>query len=450
MGVKPIQIGLPLTIEGDAFASTTTTESPVGKEQLMELILRSENLQRALRRVKQNKGAAGVDQMGTEQLADHLTQHWATIKHQLLEGTYQPQPVRRVEIPKPGGGKRLLGIPTVLDRFIQQAMLQILQDQWDETFSQFSYGFRPSRSAHQAVRQAQHYVQDGYRWLVDIDLEKFFDRVDHDKLMGIIRQRVKDPRVLRLIRRYLQSGVMINEALHETVTGTPQGGPLSPLFANLLLDQLDRELERRGHRFVRYADDCNVYKRSWKAAQRVRASITRFLSHRLKLKVNEAKSAVARPWYRSFLGFTITSRSNLRVSRKAEKALKNRVREITGRTRGRSIKTIIAELGVYLKGWLPYYGIVQVKSMMRQYDSWIKRRLRCYLWKQWGRAGYRRLCALGVSRDLAWNTCKSAHGPWRLSRSPALAFALPARYFADLGLPSLLGYQLNQLNRRGT
>jgi RNA-directed DNA polymerase len=264
-----------------------------------------------------------------------------------------------------------------------------------------------------------------------------FDRVDHDKLMGIVRQRVKDDRVLRLIRKYLQAGVLIDGALHETLTGTPQGGPLSPLLANLLLDQLDRELERRGHRFVRYADDCNIYKRSWKAAERVKVSITRSLSHRLKLKVNEAKSAVARPWYRSFLGFTITSRSNLRVSRKAEKALKKRVREITGRTRGRSIKAIIGELGLYLKGWDQYFGIVQVRSALREYDSWIKRRLRCYLWKQWGRSGYRRLCNLGVSRDLAWNTCKSAHGPWRLSRSPALAYALPARYFANLGLPSL-------------
>jgi RNA-directed DNA polymerase len=437
VSVKPIQIGLPFKIEGDAFISETITENPVGQERLMELILLSENLKRALHRVEQNKGAAGVDHMATSQLRDHLRQHWGTIKKQLLQGTYQPQPVKHVEIPKPAGGKRCLGIPTVLDRFIQQAMLQILQEQWDETFSQFSYGFRPSRSAHQAVKQAQHYVHDGYRWVVDIDLEKFFDRVDHDKLMGIVRQRVKDPRVLRLIRRYLQAGVLIDDNLHENPSGTPQGGPLSPLLANSLLDQLDQELEKRGHRFVRYADDCNIYKRSWKAARRVKANITRFLSRRLKLKVNEGKSAVSRPWYRSFLGFTITSRSNLRISRKAEKALKQRVRQITKRTRGRSIKAIIWELASYLSGWKQYYGIVQVRSMLREYDSWIKRRLRCYLWKQWGRSGYRRLRSLGVSRDLAWNTCKSSHGPWRLSRSPALAFALPARYFADLGLPRL-------------
>ena len=239
MSVRPIQIGLPFKIEGDAFTSETITENPVGQERLMELILLSENLKRALQRVEQNKGAAGVDQMGTNQLRDHLRQHWGKIKTQLLQGSYQPQPVKRVEIPKPGGGKRRLGIPTVLDRFIQQAMLQILQEQWDETFSQFSYGFRPSPSAHQAVKQAQHYVQDGYRWVVDIDLEKFFDRVDHDKLMGIVSQRVKDPRVLRLIRRYLQADVLIDDMLYENRTGTPQGGPLSPLLANLLLDRLD-------------------------------------------------------------------------------------------------------------------------------------------------------------------------------------------------------------------
>jgi RNA-directed DNA polymerase len=437
VNVKPTQIGLPFKIEGDAFASITASEHPVGKEQLMELILLSENVQRALKRVEQNKGAAGVDKMGTEQLRDHLKQHWATIKQLLLTGTYTPCPVKRVEIPKPDGSKRMLGIPTVVDRFIQQAMLQVLQELWDDTFSQFSYGFRPGRNAHQAAKQAQHYVQDGYRWVVDIDLEKFFDRVDHDKLMGVVRQRVKDQRVLRLIRRYLQSGVMINETLHETLTGTPQGGPLSPLLANLLLDQLDCELEKRGHRFVRYADDCNIYKRSQEAGERVKASITQFLSHRLKLKVNEAKSAVARPWYRSFLGFTITIRSNLRVSRKAEKALKKRVRELTRRTRGRSLKAIIAELGYYLRGWKQYYGIVQVRSMLRELDSWIKRRLRSYQWKQWGRSGYRQLRRHGVSPVLAWNTCKSAHGPWRLSDSPALVFAMPARYFAHLGLPSL-------------
>jgi RNA-directed DNA polymerase len=437
VNVKPTQLGLPFEIKGNAYASAAVTEHPVGNEQLMERVVSRDNLQSALKRVEGNKGAAGVDGMSAKQLRAHLKQHWPSIKEQLLFGKYQPQAVRRVEIPKPDGGKRKLGIPTVLDRFIQQALLQVLQAQWDASFSEFSYGFRPGRSAHQAVRQAQQYVKDGYRWVVDIDLEKFFDRVDHDKLMGKVRRRIKDPMVLRLIRRYLQSGVLINDTMHETVSGTPQGGPLSPLLANLLLDGLDRELGNRGHRFTRYADDCNIYVRSRKAGERAKASITRFLSDRLKLKVNETKSAVARPWHRSFLGFTISWRVNLRVSPKAVKALKQRVRAITRRTRGRNIAVIVSGLRKYLTGWRLYYGIVQVRSMLRELDSWIKRRLRCYLWKQWGKSGYRKLRKLGVSRDLAWNTCKSAHGPWRLSRSPALAYALTARYFANLGLPRL-------------
>ena len=437
MRVKPTQIGLPFKYEGDAFASAVEPEGPVGSEQLMERVLTRDNLLKALKRVERNKGAAGIDGMSTKQLRAHLKQHWPQIKQQLLCGKYQPQAVLRVQIPKPAGGRRKLGIPTVLDRFIQQALLQVLQDQWDDSFSQFSYGFRPGRSAHQAIKQAQQYVKAGQRWVVDIDLEKFFDRVDHDKLMGKVRQRVNDPRVLRLIRGYLRCSVLINDALHETIAGTPQGGPLSPLLANLLLNELDQQLESRGHCFVRYADDCNIYVGSRKAGERVKASITRFLSYRLKLSVNEAKSAVARPWHRSFLGFTISSRANRRVSLKAVKALKQRVRAITRRTRGRSIEQIISELRKYLTGWKLYYGIAQVRSMLRELDSWIKRRLRSYLWKQWGRSGYRQLRKLGVTRDLAWNTCKSAHGPWRLSRSPALAFALPARYFAKLGLPSL-------------
>jgi len=375
--------------------------------------------------------------MSVVQLRAHLKEHWPSIKRELLSGEYVPQAVRRVEIPKPGGGKRQLGIPTVLDRFIQQALMQVLQAQWDGSFSASSFGFRPGRSAHQAIKSAQTHIRAGHRWVVDMDLEKFFDRVDHDKLMGRVRARVTDARVVRLIRRYLESGVLVDDALHATTIGTPQGGPLSPLLANLLLDELDRELERRGHRFARYADDCNIYVRTYQAGVRVMASITRFLASRLKLKVNSGKSAVGRPWQRSFLGFNVSWRVNRRVSAKAIKALKQRVRTITGRTRGRSIGVIIGELRRYLPGWKAYYGIAQVRHIFRELDSWIKRRLRCYLWKQWGRAGYRELRRRGVSRDLAWNTCKSAHGPWRLSRSPALAFALPARYFASLGLPRL-------------
>lgn len=410
MKVKPTQLGLPLEVKGDAFASAIIAEHPVGREQLMERVLLRGNLMKALKRVESNKGIAGVDKMSIKQLRAYLRVHWPLIAEQLLNGKYQPQAVRRVAIPKPGGGIRNLGIPTVLDRFIQQALLQVLQEQWDASFSEFSYGFRPGRSAHQAVRQSQRYIKMGYRWVVDIDLEKFFDRVDHDKLMGKVRQRVSDVRLIRLIRSYLQAGVLVNDALHETMAGTPQGGPLSPLLANLLLNDLDQELEKRGHRFARYADDCNIYVRSFKAAKWVKASITRFLLHRLKLRINEAKSAVAKPWHRSFLGFTISSKVNRRVSFKAVKMLKQRVRLITRRTRGRSIIQIITELGRYLNGWKLYYGIAQVRYMFRELDSWIKRRLRAYLWKQWGRAGYRNLRKLGVSRNLAWNTCKSAHG----------------------------------------
>jgi len=437
MGVKPTQLGLPFEQKGTASVRSDGIERPVGREQLMERVVERGNLVSAMRRVERNKGAAGVDGITVEQLRPYLRERWPAIKRELLSGTYRPRPVRRVEIPKPGGGKRKLGIPTVLDRFIQQALLQVLQPQWDGSFSDGSFGFRPGRSAHQAIDRAQSHIEAGYRWAVDIDLEKFFDRVNHDKLMGEVGKRVGDFRVLRLIRRYLKAGVLIDDALHETAEGTPQGGPLSPLLANLLLDELDHELDRRGHRWVRYADDCNVYVRSRRAAERVKAGITRFIERRLKLSVNEAKSAVGRPWYRSFLGFEFSGRGNRRVSAKALKALKQRVRAITGRTRGLSIAQVVGQLRQYLLGWQGYYGITQVRSVFKELDSWVKRRLRCYLWKQWGRAGYRELRKRGVSRDLAWNTCKSAHGPWRLSRSPALAFALPAKYFAGLGLPRL-------------
>jgi RNA-directed DNA polymerase len=324
-----------------------------------------------------------------------------------------------------------------LDRFIQQALLQVLQPRWDGTFSEGSFGFRPKRSAHQAVKRAQSHLRAGYSWVVDIDLEKFFDRVNHDKLMGEVCKRIRDWRVIALIRRYLEAGAFEDDTLHETTEGTPQGGPLSPLLANLLLDELDRELEKRGHRFVRYADDCNIYVGSRRAGERVLKSITGLLAKRLKLKVNEAKSAVGRPWDRSFLGFSFSWKTNRRVSIKALKAMKQRVREITFRTRGRRIEQVVQELRKYLLGWKAYFGISEVRYVFKELDSWIKRRLRCYLWKQWGRGGYRELRKRGVSRDLAWNTAKSAHSPWRLSRSPALAFALPARYFASLGLPQL-------------
>jgi RNA-directed DNA polymerase len=412
----------------------------VERTDLLERVLEPDNLRRALHQVRRNQGAPGIDGMTVDDLEEHLKTHWPTICAALLAGTYAPQPVRRTEIPKPGGGTRNLGIPTVLDRFIEQALLQVLQEAWDPTFSESSYGFRPQRSAHQAVEQAQAYIRDGYTWVVDLDLEKFFDRVNHDVLLSRVRQRVQDRRVCSLIHRFLKAGVLTLEGRVEpTGEGTPQGGPLSPLLANLLLDELDKELETRGHRFARYADDANIYVRSRQAGERVMASVRRFLERKLRLTVNEAKSAVDRPWNRTFLGFTFTKRQSNRrkVSAKALKAFKAKVREITSRTRGRTIRQIVQELRQLLLGWRAFFGFAEVRSPLRELDKWIRRRLRSYHWKQWGRRGYRELRKRGVGRQLAWNTVKSAHGPWRLSQSPALALALPQRYFAALGLPSL-------------
>jgi len=432
------QLWLPFEIKGELFASKADTASPVEEdEQRMEKVVERDNLLIALRNVKRNGGAPGVDGMTVKELPEYLKRQWPKIRRQLVGGTYVPLPVRRVEIPKPGGGIRQLGIPSVLDRFIQQALMQVLQRGWDATFSESSYGFRPKRSAHQAIQQSQRYLKEGYRWVVDMDLEKFFDRVNHDKLMSEVRKRVSDRRVNTLILRFLRSGVEHEGELLITEMGTPQGGPLSPLLANLLLDTLDRELERRGHRFVRYADDCNIYVRSKRAGSRVLKSIGQFLNRHLKLSVNEAKSAVGRPWERQFLGFTFSKRLNRKISSKSIKRFKNRIREITCRIRGRRIEVIMRELRRFMLGWQAYFDITEVRYVLKELESWVRRRLRCYLWKQWGRRGYRELLKRGVSRDLAWNTAKSAHGPWRLSRSPGLAFALTAKYFASLGLPRL-------------
>jgi len=431
------QLWLPFEIKGGLFTTKADTVSPVEEEQLMEKVVDRDNLLMALRNVKRNGGAPGIDGMTVEELPDYLKRKWPKIRGQLLDGTYVPLPVKRIEIRKPGGGIRQLGIPTVLDRFIQQALLQILQQEWDGTFSESSFGFRPKRSAHQAIKRSQEYLKRGYLWVVDMDLEKFFDRVNHDKVMSEVRKRVSDKRVNILIQRFLRSGIEHEGRLMKSEMGTPQGGPLSPLLANLMLDNLDRELERRGHRFVRYADDCNIYVKSKRAGSRVLGSISRFLETHLMLSVNEAKSAVDRPWRRQFLGFTFSSKLNRRISVKSIKRFKNRIREITCRVRGRRIEVIVKELRRYMLGWQGYFNFTQVRHILRELDSWIKRRLRCYLWKQWGRRGYRELRKLGVSRDLAWNTAKSAHGPWRLSRSPGLAFALPAKYFAAMGLPRL-------------
>jgi len=432
---------LPLENPGDeTVAGTQGEDAPVEGTDLMEGVRGRENLLRALRQVRRNGGAPGIDGMTVEDLEAHLKRNWPAIRLSLLEGTYKPQLGRWVEIPKAGGGTRNLGVPVVLDRFIEQALMQVLQAEWDPTFSEWSYGFRPGRSAHQAVEQAQAYIREGYAGVADLDLDKFFDRVNHDVLLSRVRARVRDRRVVRLIHRFLKAGVFTLEGVGEpTVEGTPQGSPLSPLLANLLLDDLDKELEKRGHRCVRYAADGNIYVKGRRAGERVMASVTRFVERKLKLKVNEAKSAVDRPSNRKFLGFTFTRgrAPRRKVSEQAILAFKAKVRELTGRTRGRTMVQIVRELRRYILGWKAYFGLAEVTSVFLDLDKWICRRLRSYHWKQWGRRGYRELRKRGISRELAWNTAKSGHGPWRLSQSPALASALPTRYFAGLGLPSL-------------
>jgi RNA-directed DNA polymerase len=411
-------------------------------EPLMEEVCERENCEQALARVKANKGSPGVDGMTVHELPGYLKQHWPAIREQLLSGTYQPQPVRRKEIDKPdGGGVRKLGIPTVLDRWIQQAVMQVLQKRWDRTFSEHSYGFRPGRSAHQAVEAAQKSIAAGHRWCVDLDLEKFFDRVSHDKLMAKIAERVSDKRLLKLIRAFLTAGVMEGGLVSPVDEGTPQGGPLSPLLSNIVLDEFDRELERRGLRFARYADDCNVYVRSRRAGERVMESLKRFITTKLKLKVNEQKSAVARPWERKFLGFSFTwhREPKRRIAPKAVLRFKAKVRERTRRTRGVSTEQMAQELARYLKGWIGYFGKCQTPSVLEDLEKWLRRRLRSAIWKQWkrGKVRFAELRKRAVNKDLAAQTAGSAHGPWRLADSPALHFALPNAYFASLGIPKL-------------
>jgi RNA-directed DNA polymerase len=429
--------------ETESSGVTIEPENPASTNRLMEEVCERENLLEALRRVKGNKGSAGIDGMTVGQLSGYLKEHWLTIREQLLNGTYKPQPVRRVEIEKPdGGGMRKLGIPTTLDRFLQQAVMQVLQRRWDRTFSDHSYGFRPGRSAHQAVTQAQLYLAEGYGWVIDLDLEKFFDRVNHDKLMGQVAKRVDDKRLLKLIRAFLNAGVMENGLVSPSVEGTPQGGPLSPLLSNLVLDELDRELERRGHRFVRYADDCNIYVRSERAGQRVMKSITRFITQKLKLKVNEAKSAVAQPQERKFLGFSFTAGPEVKrvIAPKALDRFKRRVREITRRAKGVSMETTIEELAPYMRGWRSYFGFCETPMVLLYLTRWVRLRLRAALWRQWKTPRRRRaaLLKLGVSPRLASNTASSGRGPWPLARTKALTVGLPNAYFTSLGLPTLV------------
>jgi RNA-directed DNA polymerase len=426
----------------ESFVVTNVSENPARTNRLMEEVCERENLKAALRQVKGNKGSAGVDRMTVSQLPDYLKQHWPVIREQLLNGTYEPQPVRRVEIPKPDGGMRKLGIPTALDRFIQQAVMQVLQRRWDSTFSEHSYGFRPGRSAHQAVAQAQQYIAEGYGWVVDLDLEKFFDRVNHDKLMGQIAKRVEDRRLLKLIRAFLNAGVMENGLVSPSVEGTPQGGPLSPLLSNLVLDELDRELERRGHRYLRYADDNNIYVRSERAGHRVMKSITRFITEKLKLKVNEMKSAVARPQDRKFLGFSFSAGPEIKrvIAPKALDKFKQRIREITRRAKGVSMETTMEELAPYMRGRRSYFGFCQTPEVLIYLTRWIRLRLRAALWRQWKTPRRRRaaLLELGVRARLADNTASSGRGPWYLARAKALSVGLSNTYFKSVGLPTLI------------
>jgi RNA-directed DNA polymerase len=410
---------------------------------LIEQVVRRENLVAAHARVVRNGGAPGVDGMSVDHLVPYCRQHWARIREQLLNGTYIPQPVRRVDIPKPDGkGMRTLGIPTVLDRFIQQALLQVLSPIFDPTFSDASFGFRPGRSTHQAVRCARGYIAAGHRWVVDMDLEKFFDHVNHDVLMARVARRVKDKRVLLLIRRYLQAGMMAGGPVSPRTEGTPQGGPLSPLLSNILLDEWDRELERRGHRFVRYADDCNVYVRSKAAGDRVLTSLERFLAKRLRLRVNHEKSCVARPWSRKFLGYSVTwdRAARLRVSPAAVKRLKTKLRGMLRQGRGRRLADVVVDLNLATRGWVVYFRLAEVKASFEDLDKWLRRKLRCVVWRQWKRPRTRlhELRRRGLDETRARTSAFNGRGPWWNAGASHMHAAVPTAVLRQLGLLSLL------------
>lgn len=431
---------------GDATAMASQTparqksESLGSDVDLLEAMLKRENLLRAWERVKANRGAAGVDQRSITETWEWLkADGWAITREQLRAGTYQPQPVRPVSIAKAGGGERELGIPTVLDRLIQQALLQVLGPLFDPQFSDSSYGFRPGRSAHNAVRAAKKYVEEGRGWVVDIDLESFFDRIHHDKLMTRVARRVRDSRVLRLIRSYLEAGVMRDGVCVRREEGTPQGGPLSPLLANIMLDDLDRFLEKRGHRFCRYADDCNVYVRSRRAGERVKKALVRFLTAELSLRVNEAKSAVDRPGRRKFLGYSIYGRAKLRAASRSIERFKRRVRELTRRRWSVALKERLAMLSRYLRGWMTYFRLIETPSVLRELDKWIRRRVRVCIWKAWKRTATRarNLRALGLDEWRVWMVAGSSRGLWFTAGLAPLASALSERWLSDQGLISL-------------
>lgn len=419
-----------------------TTPDPEAQE-LLEQIVASENLHRAWKRVKANQGAPGVDGRTIHETANLLREHWNEIKERLLDGTYQPRPVQRVEIPKPGGGVRKLGVPTVLDRFVQQAIYQIISPLFDPGFSESSYGFRPGRSAQDAVRQAREYQRNGKRWVVDLDLKEFFDEVDHDILMGRVRRKVKDKRVNRLIDRYLKAGVLSGNVLESTGKGTPQGGPLSPLLSNILLDDLDKELERRGHDFCRYADDCNLYVRSRRAGERVLASVTRYIEGKLKLKVNVQKSAVDRPWNRIFLGYSYTNHRNpkIRVPAQSVRRFRMAVKELFRKGRGRNLSRFTNEvLNPVLRGWINYFRLAEVKGFAEELDKWVRHRLRAVLWRQMkrGRTRFKRLKARGITEERARKSAFNGRGAWWNSGASHMNDAFRKKYFDHLGLVNLL------------
>lgn len=423
-------------------ASTTDKKAATGAAT-MEAIVARENMLLAMRAVERNAGAAGVDGITTGQLRGYLRTHWEQAKRQLLAGEYQPQAVRRVDIPKPGGGSRMLGIPTVLDRLIQQAIHQVLSPVWEPHFSENSYGFRPGRGAHGAVEAARAHVEAGHRWVVDLDLEKFFDRVNHDVLMVRVARKIEDKRVLGLIRRYLQSGIMEGGVAGVRSEGTPQGGPLSPLLSNILLDDLDKELERRGHRFCRYADDCNIYVKSLRAGERVKESIKAFLWSKLKLVVNETKSRVSRPWEGKFLGYSMTvdRRPRLKAAGESVKRFRDKVRQLTRRGRGRNMERFIKEdLNPLLRGWANYYRKAMTYGVFEELDGWVRRKLRCLIWRRWKRVytRARRLVSLGFTEAKAWSCAQNGRGPWWNAGAPHMNAAYPAGAFRRMGLISVL------------
>ena len=411
----------------------------------MDAVVERSNLWLAYERVMRNKGAAGVDGLAVTEFKAWLQQHWPGVKAALLAGKYIPAAIRKVEIPKPNGGVRTLGIPTVLDRLIQQALLQVLQPQFEPEFSEHSYGFGPGRNAWQAVQRAQSYIGEGRRWVVDLDLEKFFDRVNHDILMSRVARRVQDERVLKLIRRCLEAGLMSEGVVSARAEGTPQGGPLSLLLSNILLTDLDRELERRGHRFCRYADDCNIYVKSEVAGQRAMAAITDYLERKLKLQVNRDKSAVARPWQRKFLGYSVTmhKQARLKIAESSLQRLKDRVREIVVGNASRNLGKTIEALNPVLRGWTSYFRLTEVKGVFQELDGWIRRKLRCLLWRQWKRPATRnkRLQERGLDETRAWRSASNGRGPWWNAGASHMNAAYPKRFFDQLGLVSLLDTQ---------